>query len=121
MSNLFQQRIDIQSGVAPETGCVRLQKQLRGPSPLIVQQGEEFPLRVELGRGAELREHLARDAVNPHAGPLRPLSFARIGNLPKHGNRGSSFRRTALKETSFSRLRISNAERGDRSRSTGLI
>jgi hypothetical protein len=33
----------------------------------------------------------------------------------------SSFSRTALKDTSFSRLRISEAERGDLSRSTGLI
>src|SRR6185369_11255572 len=33
----------------------------------------------------------------------------------------SSFSRTALKDTSFSRLRISEAERGEFSRSTGLI
>src|SRR6476620_8800383 len=33
----------------------------------------------------------------------------------------SSFSSTALKDTSFKRLRISDAERGDPSRSTGLI
>ena len=49
-------------GAAPEIQCIRLQKDLSGPSPLIVQQGEEFPFRVELGGSAELRYHLARDA-----------------------------------------------------------
>ena len=37
-----------------------LQKDLRRPSPLIAQQGEEFPFRVELGGSAELGQYLAR-------------------------------------------------------------
>ena len=51
-----------------------------------MQQGEEFPFRVELGGGAELGQHLARDAVDAHAGPLRALAVARIGDLPKQGD-----------------------------------
>jgi hypothetical protein len=37
-SDLFQQDIEIQRGAAPEIRCVCLQKDLRGPSPFIVQQ-----------------------------------------------------------------------------------
>jgi hypothetical protein len=59
-----------------------LQKDLSRPSPLIAQQGEEFPFRVELGGSAELGQYLARDAVDAHAGPLRALAVARIGDLP---------------------------------------
>ena len=35
---------------------------------------------------AELGQHLARDAVDAHAGPLRALAVARIGGLPKQGD-----------------------------------
>ena len=63
-----------------------LQKDLRRPSPLIPQQGEEFPFRVELGGRAELRQYLARNAVDAHAGPLRALAVARLGDLPKQGD-----------------------------------
>src|SRR5271166_5065941 len=72
-SDLFQQDIEIQSRAASEIGCMVLQKDLRGSSPLIVQQGEELPFRVELGGSAELGQHLARDAMDAHAGPLRAL------------------------------------------------
>jgi hypothetical protein len=44
---------------------------------------------------------------------LRALAVARIGDLPSKAIMRSSFSRTALKDTSFSRLRISEAERGD--------
>ena len=115
------QDIKIQSGAASKIRCMALQKDLRRPSPLIAQQGEEFPFRVELGGSAKLGQHLARNAVDTHAGPLRALAVARIGDLPKQAIMRSSFSRTALKDTSFSRLRISEAERGDFSRSTGLI
>src|ERR1700726_4107240 len=98
-----------------------LQKDLRRPSPLIAQQGEEFPFRVELGGSAELGQYLTRNAVDAHAGPLRALAAARIGDLPKQGDLARLLSRTALKDTSFSRLRISEAERGELSRSTGLI
>src|ERR1700730_9416605 len=67
-SDILQQGVEIQGGASPEIQCMRLQKDLRGPSPLIVQQGEEFPFRVELGGRAELGQHLARDAVDAHAG-----------------------------------------------------
>jgi hypothetical protein len=70
---LLQQHVEVQGGAAPEIQCMRLQKDLRGSSPLIVQQRKEFPFRVELGRGAELGQQLARDAVDAHAGPLRAL------------------------------------------------
>jgi hypothetical protein len=60
-----------------------LQKDLRGPSPLIVQQRKEFPFRVELGGSAELGQHLARDAVDAHAGPLCALAVAWHFDLPK--------------------------------------
>src|SRR5271166_275688 len=85
-SDTLQKGVEFQGGAAPEIQCMRLQKDLRGPSPLIVQQGKEFPFRVELGGGAELGQHLARDAVDAHAGPLRALAVARIGDLPKHGD-----------------------------------
>ena len=42
--DLFQQDIEIQSGAAPEVGCVVLQKDLRRSSPLIVQQGVKIPI-----------------------------------------------------------------------------
>src|SRR4029077_8906615 len=71
---------------APEIQCMRLQKDLCGPSPLIVQQAKEFPFRVELGGSAELGQHLARDAVDAHAGPLRSLAVAWISDLPKQGD-----------------------------------
>src|ERR1700749_3596850 len=48
-------------------------KDFRRPSPLIAQQAEELPFRVELGGSAELGQHLARNAVDTHAGPLRAL------------------------------------------------
>src|SRR6478752_5032480 len=63
-----------------------LQKDLCRPSPLIAQQGEEFPFRVELGGSAELGQYLARNAVDAHAGPLRALAVTRISDLPKHGD-----------------------------------
>jgi hypothetical protein len=82
-SDLFQQSINIEGGAAPEVHCMGLQKDLRRPSPFIVQKREEFPFRVELGGGAELRHHLARDAVDAHTGPLRALAITRIGDLPE--------------------------------------
>ena len=54
-SDILQQDVEIQGGAAPEIQCMRLQKDLSGPSPLVVQQREEFPFCVELGGGAELR------------------------------------------------------------------
>jgi hypothetical protein len=103
---------------APEVHCMGLQKDLRRPSPFIVQKREEFPFRVELGGGAELRHHLARDAVDAHTGPLRALAVTRIGDLPKERHHAQLFQE---KETSFRRLRISEAERAGSLRSTGLI
>jgi hypothetical protein len=44
------------------------------------------PFRVELGGSAELCQHLVRNAVDTHAGPLRALAVARIGDLPKQGD-----------------------------------
>ena len=41
--------------------------------------------RPSCGR-AELGQHLARDAVDAHAGPLGALAVARIGGLPKQGD-----------------------------------
>ena len=35
-SDILQQHVEIQGGAAPEIQCMRLQKDLRGPSPLIV-------------------------------------------------------------------------------------
>jgi hypothetical protein len=66
---------------APPAGLVKAD--LRRPSPFIVQQGEECPFRVELGGRTEPGQHLARDAVDTHAGPLRALAIARISDLPK--------------------------------------
>ena len=63
-----------------------LQKDLGRSSPLIAQQGEEFPFRVELGGGTELGQHFARDNVDTHGGPLRALAVARIGDLSKQGH-----------------------------------
>jgi len=54
-SDILQQDVEIQGGAAPEIQCMRLQKDLSGPSPLVVQQREEFPFRVDLGGSAELR------------------------------------------------------------------
>ena len=71
------------------------------------------PFRVDLGGSAECCQHLVRNAVDTHAGPLRALAVARIGDLPSKAIMRNSFSRTALKNTSFSRLRISEAERGD--------
>jgi hypothetical protein len=90
-SDTLQQHVEIQAGAAPEIDCVRFQKGLRGPSPLIVQQGEEFPFCVELGGSAELGHHLARDPVDSHAGPLRTLAVARIRDFPKHGDHAQFF------------------------------
>ena len=73
-----------------------LQKDLRRPSPLIAQQGEEFPFRVELGGRAELRQYLARNAVDAHAGPLRALAVARIGDLPKQGDHAQLFQQNRV-------------------------
>src|SRR5712671_4125950 len=50
--DILQQDVEIQGGAAPEIQCVRLQKDLSGPSSLVVQQREEFPFRVELGGSA---------------------------------------------------------------------
>jgi hypothetical protein len=54
-SDTLQQDVEIKGGPSPEIQCMRLQKGLSGPSPLVVQQGEEFPFRVELGGSPELR------------------------------------------------------------------
>jgi hypothetical protein len=62
---------------------------------------------VELGGSAEFCQHLVRNAVDTHQPVALPL-------LPGSATcRGNSFSRTALKDSSFSRLRISEAERGD--------
>ena len=74
-SDLFQQIVDIEGGAAPEVHRMRLQEDLRRPSPLIVQQSEELPFRIELRGGAKLGQHLASDAVDAHAGPLRALRY----------------------------------------------
>src|SRR5664279_3831427 len=100
---------------------MHLKKRLRRPSPLRVQEREELPFRIELGGGAKLGQHLASDAVDTHAGPLRAFAVAWIGDLPHSAIMRSSFRRTALKETSFNRLRISEAERTGSLRTIGLI
>lgn len=76
---------------------MRIQKGLRRPSPLIVQQREEFPFRVELGGGAELGKHVAGDAVDAHARPLRALAVARIGDLPKHGDHAQLLEQNRVK------------------------
>jgi hypothetical protein len=80
-----------------------------------VLQSSNFvsPFRVGLGGSAELCQHLVRNAVDTHAGPLRALAVARIGDCRSKAIMRSSFSRTALKDTSFSRLGISEAERGD--------
>jgi hypothetical protein len=49
---------------------MRLQKDLRGSSPLIVQQRKEFPFRVELGGGAELGQHGNRKSSSTILFPL---------------------------------------------------
>jgi hypothetical protein len=49
---LLQQHVEIQGGAAHEIQCMRLQKDLRGSSPLIVQQRKEFPLLVSVRRPA---------------------------------------------------------------------
>ena len=54
-----------------------------GPSPLIVQESEELPFSIELRGGAKFGQHLARDAVDAHTGPLRALAITRIGDLPQ--------------------------------------
>ena len=74
-----------------------LQKDLRRPSPLIAQQGEEFPFRVELGGSAELGQYLARNAVDAHAGLLRALAVARIGDLPKQGHHAQLLQQNRVK------------------------
>src|SRR5664279_5255530 len=62
---------------------MRLKKGLRGPSPFSVQEREELPFRIELRGGAELGQHLASDAVDTHARPLRAFAIAWIGDLPE--------------------------------------
>src|SRR5271166_6271140 len=85
-SDTLEHNVEIQGGAASKIRCMGLQKDLRRPSPFIAQQGEEFPFRVELGGGTELGQHLARDTVDTHAGPLRALTVARVGDLPKQGD-----------------------------------
>jgi hypothetical protein len=65
---------------------MHLQKHLRRPSTFLVQKREEFPFRIELGRGAEIRHHLAGDAVDAHAGPSGALAVAGIGDLPEQSD-----------------------------------
>src|SRR6201982_1025811 len=62
---------------------MRLQKHLRRPSSLIVQESEELPFSIELRGCAKFGQHLASDAVDAHACPLRAFAIARIGDLPK--------------------------------------
>ena len=86
-SDTLQQDVEIQGGAVPEIQCMRLQKDLRGPSPLIVQQGEEFPFRVELGGSAKLGQHLA---YPPSFGQNVRRRFARFASvaaapLPRSG------------------------------------
>jgi hypothetical protein len=123
---------------------MRLQENLRRPSSLIVQEREEFPFRIELGGGTELGQHLASDAMDAHARPLRAFAIARIGDLPEERHhaqllqengierhlvqpvenlRGRARRfvaidRIDLNENSVPRLALSN-EGGDR-RITGI-
>jgi len=117
----LQQHVEIQGGAAPEIGCVRFQKGLRGPSPLIVQQGEEFPFSIELGGSAELGHHLARDPVDSHAGPLGTFAVARIRDFPKHRDHAQFFQQNGVERHFIHTVRISDAERGYPPRSTGLI
>jgi hypothetical protein len=50
---------------------------------LIVQESEELPFSIELRGGAKFGQHLASDAVDSHACPLRAFAVARIGDSPK--------------------------------------
>jgi hypothetical protein len=72
-------------------------KRLAPTFALIAQQGEEFPFRVELRGSAELGQYLARNAVDAHAGPLRALAVARIGDLPKQGDHAQLLQQNRVK------------------------
>ena len=119
--DLFQQDIEIQSGAAPEVGCVVLQKDLRGSSPLIVQQGKEFPFRVELGGGAELGQHLARDAMDAHARPLCAFAVAWIGDLPQQAIMRSSLQQDGAEGNLIQTVENVRGRARRSPRSTGLI
>ncbi len=62
---------------------MRLQKDLRRPSPLIAQESEELPFSIELRGSAKFGQHLASNAVDAHPRPLCAFDVARIGDLPK--------------------------------------
>ncbi len=75
---------------------MRLQKHLRRPSPFGVQEREELPFRVELRGGAKSGQHLASDAVDAHAGPLRAFAIARIGDLPEEGHHAQLLQKNGI-------------------------
>ena len=121
IGQILEQNVEIQGGAAP-IRCMGLQKDLRRPSPLIAQQGEEFPFRVELGGGAKLGQHLARDTVDTHAGPLRALALARIGDLPKQGDHTQLLQQNRVEGHLIQPVeKYLEAERGDFLRSIGFI
>jgi hypothetical protein len=113
--------------LGPDCGA-RGSRWLHSPhQKVIVPRGTAWPVRCRVVACAEVEAELRNEPTAnegacdsheevvenpepgaPHAGPLRALAVARIGAC-----RGNSFSRTALKDSSFSRLRISEAERGD--------
>ena len=66
----FQQAVDIQRRAPAEIAAVRGEERLGGAPAFVAQQGEERPFRVELGRRAELDQHVAADHVHAHARPV---------------------------------------------------
>ena len=84
----------------------------RRAAPLVAQHAQEVPFGVELRGIAEIDHDVARDAVNAHAGPRAPSLSPGSATCRSSAIMRSSFSRTALKETSLRRLRMSRAERG---------
>src|SRR5579872_5810659 len=82
-SALRQQHVEIGGGALAEIVAMRFEKFVRGAAAFLVQERDELPLRVELGGGAELRQHVGDDAVGAHLRPARAFAAARIGHLPQ--------------------------------------
>ena len=97
----------------PRSSPCRAMERLRGLAALVAQHGEEGGLGVELGGIAELghrcRWRCDGCACRPSARTRRLLEAV---SCRSRAIMRSSFRRTALKDTSLSRLRMSRAVRG---------
>src|ERR1700735_3082978 len=80
-SHSLEQNVDIQGRALAEIVRVSVEKGPSSFSPLVAQEREELPFRIELRRCAKLGHDVVPDDMHAHLGPEPALAVAGIRDL----------------------------------------